>query len=94
MIVLRISLTPNHALSTPAIPPHTAPARKPTTIESVISSQEGSAGKASANAAVASPPMITCPSAPIFRTLQRKAMQMPIATSSSGVALPMVCVRL
>ncbi len=87
MTVLRISFTESRALSHPAMPPHTAPAKTPTTMVSGNSAAAGQFGSARATAAPASDPAIICPSPPMLRIPLRNEMMIPRPISRSGVAL-------
>ncbi len=90
MMVLRISLTLKYALSTPGMPPHNAPPRKPAISAAGTRTMAGASGKLRPSSVAGSAPTMNCPSPPMLITPARKAMQMPKPTSNKGVARTMV----
>ena len=68
------------------MPPQMAPPTSPINSTRGTSTTAGRPGTASAVMVESSPPAIICPSPPILITLARKATQMPVPTSSRGMA--------
>ena len=69
------------------MPPQIAPPTSPMKSTSGIMIIDGRSGTVSAVMVDSSPPAMIWPSPPMFMTLARKATQMPVPTSSSGIAL-------
>ena len=93
MIVDRISLTPRYAFKAPGIAPHAPPPTIPARSTRGTSTTGGRPGTARAVTVARSAPATIWPSPPMLMTRARNEMQMPVPTSSSGIAFTAVSAR-
>ena len=87
-----ISLTLSLALSTPGIRPQNAPPMKPATAITVNMMTMGVSGDSQrmATPVARNAPMKSCPSAPMFHSRMRNAIDTPSPARIRGVALMVV----